>query len=842
MTRLLVLGLAIASGLLSLAPAAARADDCVALGGAIVGSECQISTAVSRSGTFNLDETLRVLSTGKISVPAAAGGNSLTIDICTSAGSCDLVMDSGGQISGNVTGTGNSTGVGATISINASNDIVLHGTGAAGASITSNQSAGSCTGGRGGNINLTAASDITIDAGAVVSANAKCPAGTITLIATQGTIVQNGSVLSESTLSGTGGGRPGGGPITIIARCDLSVGGTVSSKGADPGADLVHLEGGCNVTISGLVQSTGPGHDIPFNPANHCYGPDVNNPSRPDKPANSTACIEVWAGDLLTITGAAEINADTGSTGGNDGTSWIDLFARGNITISGDLNDPFAVHANGKGGSGGAGENGGIVTVKSRDAAVTATGKALQAKATSASNADGGSIIVEAALNVTLDTATLDASAGGTGGSIAARSFKGALSWQNGVGNVQDNATGTITLTTCLGLIPTTGSNFNGETPSKVTGSCAVAAPSFQSYVHLPNCICAGPFPPDGDCPQDPNRLITRSVDPTGGQHGLIPNSLTLQEAVDSASSGEIIGVFGNTDENVVISNKRLTITQCTLARITALDGSLPVVSVSTLDPLLVIGLDSLGGSIGWLVQSSGHEFRGLRATGASDACIAIEGNSNRVSWNNVSQCGVGIRVTGDSNDLRGGTVELNTGDGVQIGDTGSGNVLQGATVRQNGGNGIAVAGSGNTIKSNARVDQNTLNGVLVTGNGNSIKSNTAGSGDGAGNIQDGFKVTGLGNTLDSNKATDNHGNGFNVAGGIVGAANVLKSNLSNLGTANGSRENTGAEYLLADTVKSSGGNKADGVAVPKLTAPAKCTQFPLVGQVKTFPAPYVCE
>ena len=61
----------------------------------------------------------------------------------------------------------------------------------------------------------------------------------------------------------------------------------VSSKGADPGADLVHLEG-CDVVIDGLVQSTGSGHSVPINPANHC-ATGVHS----GKPANSTACIEI---------------------------------------------------------------------------------------------------------------------------------------------------------------------------------------------------------------------------------------------------------------------------------------------------------------------------------------------------------------------------------------------------------------------------------------------------------------------------------------------------------------------------------------------------------------------
>src|SRR5262249_40740324 len=149
-----------------------------------------------------------------------------------------------------------------------------------------------------------------------------CPGGAIVLLATQGTVTVSGLVESTSTNSGTGATqRPGGGPITVIARCDLTVNGTLASGGGDPRADLIHLEGGCHVVINGLVESTGGGHGIPNSPANHCYGP-VGNPSRPDKPQNSVACIEVWAGDSLTINASGELNADTGSNAGNEGTGW----------------------------------------------------------------------------------------------------------------------------------------------------------------------------------------------------------------------------------------------------------------------------------------------------------------------------------------------------------------------------------------------------------------------------------------------------------------------------------------------------------------------------------------
>ena len=335
--------LVIVAALLMFLPArAAFADGCTALGGDVVGSECQVSASVSKSGAFNIDQqTFRILNGRKITVPVAKMGNTLEINVCAAGAltTCDFIMEAGAEITGDVQGTGTDTGVGATININATGRIELQGDGTNGALISSNQNAGSCTaGGRAGNINLVAGFDITTQAGSVISANGTpCPGGSIKLISAQGNVTTAGLISSVSTMSGTGAQQfPGGGPITIIARCKATVGGTVESRGGDAGADLVHVEAGCDVVIDGLVQSTGDGHAPPNAPGNHCFGP-----LHPDKPTTTTACIEIWSGGTLTVNPTAELNADTGG-GGNLGTSWIDLFARGDILIDGDAAAPFA--------------------------------------------------------------------------------------------------------------------------------------------------------------------------------------------------------------------------------------------------------------------------------------------------------------------------------------------------------------------------------------------------------------------------------------------------------------------------------------------------------------------
>jgi hypothetical protein len=194
---------------------------------------------------------------------------------------------------------------------------------------------------------------------------------------------------------------------------------------------------------------------------------------------------------------------------------------------------------------------------------------------------------------------------------------------------------------------------------------------------------------------------LTATVDPAG-PHGTLPNFLTLQEAVDAANNKAVIGMFGATVENVVIDDaKQLTITQCTVAKIFAADDTLPAVTVSSTKKILIIGPDTFGGSIGWDVQTNGHELRGVRASQAGDVGINVSGNKNKVSWNSIRDSGAGIRVEGDGNNLRGGTIENNAGNGAELTSTANNNTFQGATIRNNFGDGLLVDGVLNTIKSN---------------------------------------------------------------------------------------------------------------------------------------------
>jgi hypothetical protein len=394
------------------------------------GNECQITTSHTlAAGTYTTpvgSPVLRIIGpSGELKVLA---GGTLTLNIA-GALPTGLIIELGGKITGDVTGT---SGVGSTLNINVASGDVLLAT--SGATISAqNTAGGGCGSGHGGVINLAANglnAKITTEDGTTISVNGDtCSAGAINISApNKGSIDIDGDVLSQSLKSGSGthnstatppvGGtqQPGGGPIFITAACDLTISdtGVVSSKGRDPGADLVHLQGGCDVLINGLVESTGTGHAIPGNPPNSCddviphAGSVRRNPAtRPGKPSNSTACVEVWAGNSLIINkdslNNGEINADTGaSPGGSEGTSWIDLFVRGDIKILNSTSD-WAVHANGNAGT----DNGGVVTVKSAGTGPAAspgkiflTGLALQASA--AAHGQGGTVDVEGMFDVDL--------------------------------------------------------------------------------------------------------------------------------------------------------------------------------------------------------------------------------------------------------------------------------------------------------------------------------------------------------------------------------------------------------------------------------------------------------
>jgi SdrD B-like protein/parallel beta helix pectate lyase-like protein len=359
-------------------------------------------------------------------------------------------------------------------------------------------------------------------------------------------------------------------------------------------------------------------------------------------------------------------------------------------------------------------------------------------------------------------------------------------------------------------------------------------------------------------CPEDQNRAasITRTVRDTANDipDSQAPDYATLQAAYNAAQASgnpnEVIGFFQPTSENIVLNQaKALTITECRNAQVTAANDGLAVWYIGpSAGHLLIIGPTAHEGTIGWHIDdgANGHELKGLRAHGASQYGILVEGDSNDVGFNSVDTSAVGIRIEvgADNNDVHGSTVEKNTGDGVQV--AGNNNTFSDAKVGRdfgNGGDGVEVSGNGNTIEK-VDADRNTLNGILVTGNGNTIFDNAAASDNNRGNGQDGIKVTGANNTIDNNIANDNAGDGFDISGGTSSAlANKLEENESNQTTnTTGTKENAGVEYRLLNWIANTAppDNKADTVVVPSST---KCTSsFPAAGTTVNISVEQTCE
>jgi hypothetical protein len=756
------------------------------------------------NGIFTKNANLTIASGGSITCDNTGGpGSACPINILVTG---NLEIQAGGSIHAENLGTGGGTG--GDIMITVGGDFTMRNT----AVVSSRNRGGGSQ--EGGNITIVVGGvtldtsvdpaigvcnsptgDILIERGALITSDsATGHAGAIALYAGHN-ITINGTVRA---FGDSFGGH--GGPITIDACCDLLIGdtGLVSSEGHDPGADRVHLEG-CVVVVYGLVQSTAPGHQH----ASVLCTP----PFRPGKPDNSTACVEIWSGTTLTIdatgTHHGQVNADVGMSGGTTGTGWIDVLANQAITLIGNTTTPYnaggnpnvnslvtpywVLHANMALQNG----HGGDIAVQSTTGTVTTSGRAIQANASTGSNGGkGGHVKVEASSNVAFGTSSIQAigdigSTSQAGGTIVGRSFNGTLTGGPLPGQLDAAGgppAGSVTLFACLGV------TYTGVSVPpfvlEVGPACGdpVLLPEPANTL-LPLAICSAfcvpqtptPTPTHiqeltrtpGICTEDPNAALTSTVDPSGASHG-VPNFLKLQPAYDAAANGAVIGLFGKWSENVNLGGaKTLKITQCTSAQITAANNALPVWIVSSTGHLTIVGPDSVGGTIGWWLQTPNQTLKSVRANGASQYGILIDSNGNNVSWNDVSGNGpgAGVRVTGSSNILKGGDVGPNTGDGVQL------------------------LGNSNTI-SGATVESNTINGILVLGGSNQIKSNRVNL-----NTADGLK-------------------------NAAGAGNNYSGNSSNTG----GKENGGAEYRFVTTGVDGGSNRADGVNVP--AAAKGCTSF----------------
>ena len=274
----------------------------------------------------------------------------------------------------------------------------------------------------------------------------------------------------------------------------------------------------------------------------------------------------------------------------------------------------------------------------------------------------------------------------------------------------------------------------------------------------------------------------------------------SLQAAVIAAADNDVITMYADTTENVIIGSttgsggKDLRIVGCG-HKITGALLTKPVitaeVSAGANDgktgggeaDIHIDDVSVLKGSIGFLIQTSKGSasntstlLKSIRSDsntgGGLGIGIKIEGNGNEVRGANSvgsNTPGDGIRVIGNSNVLKSNRVMSNKGDGIDV--TGNSNTIASNKVGEKGtgnqGNGIVVSGASNTVDEND-VFASTLLGIKVTGNFNLVYKNGVGEKD-KGNKGGGILITGdnnlLGKDLSQNDVFANTGIGIALAG-----------------------------------------------------------------------------
>jgi hypothetical protein len=474
--------------------------------------DCEINTAITTC-PFNLTVTGNLVITSAGSISCSDPATPVTISV-----GGDMEMQAGSGIRAEDTNDG---GNGGNITLTVGGNFTMRG----GAVISSSKTAGAGDTGVAGDIRITVGNvqvnpddltitcagtplgDILVENGAQILANGTGEAGAIKMFAGKNATI-DGRVSSQGleTFKGRGG------PITIDACCDLVIGdtGQVISQGLDPGADLVHLQA-CVVKIFGLVASIGPGHEE--------FAGNLCNINRPGKPLKSTACVEIWAGTTLLIdstgTHKGEVNADTATGGGTQGSSWIEVLANGAITIRGsatapnpalgnnDTNPAYAVHANQFLQNG----HGGDITVISKDSTVTMFGRALQANASTGSNGGkGGHIVILAHDAVAFGTGVVPAfvqaagdttgSASEAGGTLLAQSYNLVNGNVTGIAASQINVEGPGGIAKLKGCLDPAGTYLGTVIPAGAEDDetvCPGGSPPLPSPAAtlIPSATCA---------------------------------------------------------------------------------------------------------------------------------------------------------------------------------------------------------------------------------------------------------------------------------------------------------------------------------------------------------------
>jgi hypothetical protein len=316
-------------------------------------------------------------------------------------------------------------------------------------------------------------------------------------------------------------------------------------------------------------------------------------------------------------------------------------------------------------------------------------------------------------------------------------------------------------------------------------------------------------------------------VDPNGVVAAYLPASrrfATLQAAVIAASDNDVISMYANTTENVIIGSstgsggKDLWIIGCG-HKITALDKTKPVITVEVTAgandgdtgrgerDIEISDLSVLSGTYGFLIQTDNP---GPNNTSTLLKSIRSDGNSK-----------FGIQILGDGNEVRGAnSVGTNTLGGIQVGITGtpaSGNLLRSDRVASNKGPGIDITGNNNTVDGSSIGDKgagNTGDGIKVAGTGNIVHDNNIFANNGAG-----IRFTGDANQAYKNSVGDdtkgNLGGGIIVNGNNNALGKALNENDIFENTGNGMTITGNGNVITSNSIGDTGkGNTGDGINV----------------------------
>jgi VCBS repeat-containing protein len=476
----------------------AMADD-VTISGTVNFSSLDGSTLDhdgAANGTFTVsDGDLTVLGTINCNDDSSASACAMNFAV-----SGDFTMQPGSAIYAENRSGG---GQGGNLSFTVGGNVVLNGsTGTLPGAVISSSNHDTGSGSAGGAVTFTIGGAATVGSGAIVSAGAKGGNGGAIALTAEDLVTVNGLVASgpSSTLATTrytgailsgGSATPSGGNITITSHSHsepaviVGTNGVVVSQSGSGTSGTVALEG-CGLVVNGLVASV-----------------SVSGP---------TAKVVLRSGTSITVDGR-DLNGLGNRKGMLRGDSLqqsaasyaANLYAREAITVYGPASGAlYAITSNGGATSKDAS---GSINLISTTGTVNASGNAFAATNSDAGD-QGGFVNIRAAGNVNLDTAKIDASgdadSGNTdraGGAITVRSHSGAVSWQNGFGDVRPTGTssgialakqGTIAISYCTSY-NANGTSFpaNG-TPNapwpNVTQSCSPGAPALPVGETHPDC------------------------------------------------------------------------------------------------------------------------------------------------------------------------------------------------------------------------------------------------------------------------------------------------------------------------------------------------------------------